>query len=196
MAAAHPHARIDLKLRDLAQLFNSMDPSPFIDRDLDHDAEEFIVSSARELNAKGGFELVLHLATEPDPERAKDVEDAVRHYFAARAEIKRREFRLLLRRGHISLSIAVLFLVLCLSLGSLAGNSLQPETLAEVVREGFIIAGWVAMWRPLETYLYDWWPVRDEWRALQELSRMRVRIALTAAATRAKSDAAAPHSLT
>ena len=41
-------ARIQLRLRELAQLFNSRDPSPFVDRDLDADAEEFIMSWARE----------------------------------------------------------------------------------------------------------------------------------------------------
>src|SRR6185436_8078465 len=102
MTAVHHSARIHLKLRDLAQLFNSMDPSPFLDRDLDHDAEEFIVSWARELPKDNRFELVIHLATAPEPERAADVENAVQHYFASRAEIKRREFRLLLRRGHVS----------------------------------------------------------------------------------------------
>ena len=40
---------IELNLRDISQLFNTMDPSPFNERDLDHDAEEFIVSWAREL---------------------------------------------------------------------------------------------------------------------------------------------------
>ncbi len=35
---------IRLKLRDVHQLFNSMDPSPFIEKDLDDDAEEFIVA--------------------------------------------------------------------------------------------------------------------------------------------------------
>ena len=34
------HTAIRLRLRDLAQLFNSMDPSPFVDRDLDADAED------------------------------------------------------------------------------------------------------------------------------------------------------------
>lgn len=34
--------QIELRLRELAQLFNSLDPSPFIERDLDSDAEEFI----------------------------------------------------------------------------------------------------------------------------------------------------------
>ena len=32
------------------------------------------------------------------------------------------------------------------------------------------------MWRPLEVFLYDWWPIRTEVRLLQRLSRMPVRI--------------------
>ena len=47
----HPHT-ISLKLRDMNQLFNSMDPSPFIEKDLDDDAEEFIVSWAQEFSPK------------------------------------------------------------------------------------------------------------------------------------------------
>ena len=35
----HPDI-IRLKLRDMKQLFNSMDPSPFIEKDLDDDAED------------------------------------------------------------------------------------------------------------------------------------------------------------
>lgn len=175
MPATHHSSRINLKLRDLAQLFNSLDPSPFLERDLDHDAEEFIVGWARELPKDRGFELVIHLTTTPEPEKAAVVEDAVHHYFMSRAEIKRREFRLLLRRGHVSLTIGLLFLTACLLASGLA-TRLGHETAAGIVREGLIIAGWVAMWRPLEIYLYDWWPVRDEWRILQSLARMRVRV--------------------
>jgi hypothetical protein len=45
-----------------------------------------------------------------------------------------------------------------------------------VIREGFLIGGWVAMWRPLEVFLYDWWPIRAEARLFDRLSRMPVRI--------------------
>lgn len=170
-------ARISLRLRDLNQLFNSMDPSPFLDRDLDHDAEEFIVSWARESHGSSAFELVIHLGTLPDPRRAAETEDAVRHYFAARAELKRRELRHLLRRGHTSLAVGLSFLTLCLSFGGVANRLFAPSA-AEVVREGLIIVGWVAMWRPLETYLYDWWPLREEWSGLNRLARLRVRLIL------------------
>jgi hypothetical protein len=175
VSTPHHPARINLKLRDLAQLFNSMDPSPFLDRDLDHDAEEFIVSWARELPKSHGFELVIHLPAPPQTETAADVESAVQHYFTNRAEIKQREFRLLLQRGHASLSIGLIFLTACLLASGLVGQ-LGHESAARVIREGLIIVGWVAMWRPLETYLYDWWPARAEWHIQQRLSRMRVRL--------------------
>ena len=176
MNAAHRHAaRINLRLRDLAQLFNSMDPSPFLDQDLDQDAEEFIISSAQELPKAHGYELVVHLLTAPPPQKSAELETAVRHYFASRAEIKRREFRLLLRRGQVSLLIGVLFLTVCLLASGVAGR-MSEEPAASVAREGLLIAGWVAMWRPLETFLYDWWPVREEWKNLQRLARMHVRV--------------------
>lgn len=179
MPAPHP-GRISLKLRELNQLFNSMDPSPFIDRDLDHDAEEFIVSSAREAAGARSFELVVHLATPPDPQRAMEVENAVQHYFSVRAELKAREFRLLLRRGHSVLAIGLLFLTTCLILSGMV-TKIEPHPLSEILHEGLVIVGWVAMWRPLETYLYDWWPLRKEWQDLRRLARMRVRIVSTSA---------------
>jgi hypothetical protein len=162
-------------LRELAQLFNSMDPSPFLDRDLDADAEEFIVGHARELPADLPLKLMIHLATPPPADRAAETSAAVGHYFAERAEAKRREFRLLLRRGRVSLVVGLGFLAVCLTIGNLVGD-LGSTPLVGVLKESFIIGGWVAMWRPLEIYLYDWWPLRAEWRVLQRLSRMKVEL--------------------
>lgn len=170
-------ARIELRLRELSQLFNSMDPSPFDDRDLDADAEEFILSWANELPAGTEFELVIHLATPPDPARAAGTPDAVQHYFRNRAEIRRREFRALLRRGRISLAVGLLFLAACLGLSEVVGNSGFDRT-SELLRESLTIGGWVAMWRPLEIFLYDWWPARNEVRTMERLARMSVRLVL------------------
>ena len=166
---------IKLQLRELAQLFNSMDPSPFHDRDLDADAEEFIVSWARELPPSHPFELVIHLASPPPPERAAEVEPAVRHYFAERAAMKQREFRLLMRRGRTSLIVGLLFLIACLLIGELFAK-LGHGAGANILKESMTIGGWVAMWRPLEIYLYDWWPLQAERRVLERLSRMCVRL--------------------
>jgi hypothetical protein len=176
LSAAAPSV-IRLRLRELSQLFNSMDPSPFIDRDLDRDAEDFIVSWARELPPFHELKLLIDLSTSPPAERAAETQDAVRHYFSERADGKRREFRQLMRRGRISLVIGLLFLAICLTVGNLF-EKLGVSALSGILKESFIIVGWVAMWRPLEIYLYDWWPLRAEWRILQRLCRMEVTLVL------------------
>ena len=166
-----------LRLREISQLFNSMDPSPFIERDLDADAEEFIMSWARELPASRELELVIHLAEAPPPRGLGGVEDAVRRYFATRAEIKRREFGQLMRRGRLSLGVGLVFLASCLLLAQFIAR-LAPGAAFGIVNEGLTIGGWVAMWRPLEIYLYDWWPLFEDRRQLERLARMHVRILL------------------
>lgn len=168
-------ARIEVRLRDLAQLFNSLDPSPFVDRDLDADAEAFILGWSRELPPHAEFELVVHLPAAPDPERAAGTEEAVQHYFAARAAIHRRELRQLLRRGRTSLAIGLAFLAVCFALG-LVLLALLPGKWGEFAELGVQIVGWVAMWRPLEIFLYDWWPVRAEVRLAERLARMKVSL--------------------
>ena len=170
-----PRVPIKLQLRELAQLFNSMDPSPFRDRDLDADAEEFILSWARESSTRHPFELVIHLATPPSPAGAAEVETAVRHYFAERSAMKQREFRVLMRRGRTSLIVGLLFLTACLLVGELFAK-LGQGAFANILKESFTIGGWVAMWRPLEIYLYDWWPLQEERRMLERLAQMSVRL--------------------
>ena len=36
------------------------------------------------------------------------------------------------------------------------------------------------MWRPLEIFLYDWWPINSDRRLLERLARMTVRLNLPA----------------
>ncbi len=32
------------------------------------------------------------------------------------------------------------------------------------------------MWRPMQIYLYDWWPLRRQWRNYVKLSLMPVEV--------------------
>jgi hypothetical protein len=164
---------IELRMREIAQLFNSLDPSPFLERDLDANAEEFIVSWAAEIPMHYELKLVIHLTTAPAS--TLDVSEAVRSYFHHRAEHKQREFSQLLWRGRLSLLVGVLFMSVCLA-GSELVKFISMGTVERVVREGLLIMGWVAMWRPLEIYLYDWWPLRTERRNLRRLARMEVTV--------------------
>ncbi len=168
---------IQLKLRDVAQLFNSLDPSPFNEKDLDHDAEEFIVGWARELRHHDSLRLVLHLENPlAPPATAASVCESIRHYFAYRASINRLEFRQLLQQGRTSLLIGTGFLAGCLLLGEMISRRGESGAFWSVAREGLTIGGWVAMWRPMEIYLYDWWPLKRRGSLLAKLSRIDVDV--------------------
>ena len=50
------------------------------------------------------------------------------------------------------------------------------RSVTPLIRESLLIVVWVAMWRPLEIFLYDWWPILGERRLHDRLSRIPVRI--------------------
>src|SRR5258706_10179026 len=52
---------IELRVEKIAQLFHSLDPFPFREKDLDNDVEEFIVGWARELPPDKPLGIVIHL---------------------------------------------------------------------------------------------------------------------------------------
>ena len=50
-----PVHHLELRVRELGQLFNSMDPTPFLNKDLDREAEAFIETWALGLPPKAGL---------------------------------------------------------------------------------------------------------------------------------------------
>ena len=165
---------IKLKLRDIDQLFNSMDPSPFVEKDLDNQAEEFIVGWALEFPRDAPLKLHVELEKWPGQDAREIIRQAVRNHFAHRAELTELEFRNLMRQGRTSLIIGLSCLAVCLIISHMLPA--RAGTWASVVRESLTIAGWVAMWRPMQIYLYDWWPLRRRERIFAKLSEMPVEV--------------------
>jgi hypothetical protein len=131
---------IDVNLEDLEQFFNTMDPSPFHEKDLDQDLEEFIVSWATEYSLHDPLRLVVYLQNRPpDIDAQSVIEQAVRNYFAYKTGLNQREFKQLLREGRLSLLIGLLFLTLCLGGGQMASRLDIPG--ANIMETSLTIAG-------------------------------------------------------
>jgi hypothetical protein len=129
------------------------------------------------LFAKNAVELIIHLNQQPsghgDPRKL--VEIAVHNYFACWAKLNRLDFHHLLKQRRTSLFIGLVFLGACLATSEfLLGQ--QLGTLQVLARESLTIAGWVAMWRPMQIFLYEWWPLRRIGRIYQKMSRMHVDV--------------------
>lgn len=158
-------------------MFDSLDHSPFHDRDLDRNAEEYIVENMRDLHSRSACTLVIHLENPSDiSDEQAVVEKAVRVHFARRSKSEQRKLRQLLRRGFISLFIGLTFLIGFYFLVQSDSGWVESNPLGIPLREGLIIIGWVAMWKPLEIFLYDWWPILGERRLYERLSRIQVQI--------------------
>ena len=176
-----PHCEvIEVHLAELKQLFNAIDPSPFREKDLDPNAEEFIVSWAREAPGDAQLALLVYLDRPAGlPEEPAILRAAIREFFAQRRDSTRRRLGQLFRVGRKSLLIGITFLTVSIGVGDFIANRLAGQQLGEILRESLLIGGWVAMWRPLEIFLYDWWPIRADVRLFDRLSAMPVRIAYT-----------------
>jgi hypothetical protein len=126
-------------------------------------------------SAERAAEIAVYLGQATDrPDAVRILSDSIQNYFAYRAEMNRRELKQLLHYGWINLAIATLFLGLCVTIA----QTMDPEIgrFLPILREGLIILGWVAMWRPLDVYLYRWWPVHRMGRIYRGLSRMPIEI--------------------
>jgi hypothetical protein len=184
-------ATIQLRLHELRQIFNTIDPSPFRERDLDPDCEEFIVSWARELPRDRSLRIEIHLDRErPAPQLWDEVVTAVHGHFGREAGLQDLRRHRLLREGRLALAIGLPSLVVCMAAATLMGSS--PGAFGGILRESLVIAGWVLMWHPLELLLYGPWSVIRERRLFERLSTAAVELRAPAAESSTCANGSAP----
>jgi hypothetical protein len=102
---------------------------------------------------------------------AQDVRPAVKQFFAYRAQVMTLELKELFRIGRRSLAIGFTVLFLSVLAGQTIARKIEPRALGKAIEESLLIFAWVANWRPIEIFLYDWWPIvrrRDLYRRLGE----------------------------
>jgi len=174
---------IEVRVTELRLLFNPIDPSPMREKDLEQKAEEFIVSWARSARRDARLALQVYVDRDGVPDEAATVSDAIHQFFGQRALNASRRLSQLFRVGRTSLLIGIAFLAVAVTLATMVDTALAERPVGALARESLLIGGWVAMWRPLEIFLYDWWPIRAERRLFERLSGMPVRITFKAAST-------------
>jgi hypothetical protein len=168
---------IEIKLNSPEQMLNSFDPSPFHTRDLDDRASSYIIESAEEMGARGALKLVIELpATEVERELTAALPSALRYSFSYQAGSARHQLRELFRLGRLGLGIG--FMVLALSVGAIRLLELVVDKgpVFVMLEQGLFILGWVAIWRPLEIFLYDWWPMKKRIELLDRLASAQVEV--------------------
>ena len=153
---------IEVRAKSVMRLFNPLDPSPIEQKILDDATTGYIAATAGQFPLKTPMKLVLYLpGHEGWRQQAAAIPAAVHYNFSYRAQVAADDLRQLFRRGRISLVIGLLFICACVA-GSELASRLLAGTPYKMLAVVLLICGWVAMWRPIQIFLYDWWPIRRQ----------------------------------
>jgi hypothetical protein len=165
---------IELKLTEARQFFNTLDPAPFHMRELDAEAAQWLLDAGRDLVRHKHLKVALYLPPGEHPVTREAFELAIHHYFRYHALKHRQRLRHLIRNGRHAVLVGTAFLAFC---ALLVNNILPPaKTPFDFFHTSVSILGWVAMWRPIDIFLYEWWPIRQDEKICWRLAELPVEL--------------------
>ena len=167
---------IELELHSMMQIFNSFDPAPFHEKELDEDAEVYIYNIVGEFPLKKPLEIIIHVPpSEFNGETERTLKEAIRNHFLYKKVLTDIDLKRLLQRGRRNMTIAVFFLFLCLLIIRFL-STFEGGLLKTMFSEGLTIIGWVAMWEPINVFLYGWWPIVHKKNIYRKIIEMNVSV--------------------
>jgi len=167
---------IEIKLSSVMQLFNSFDPAPFHEKELDSAAESYIVDAVEDLPAKTKFKIIIYLPPEiVGTDQAKKIIPAIHNHFQYRMLVADRMFRAKFRHGRESFIIGLTFLAINLIARQLL---LRPADnfLNQLLADALLVFGWAAMWEPITVLLYQLRPIIRKKNIYKKISQMEIEI--------------------
>lgn len=168
---------IEIRLRAIGQLFETLDPSPFRGAVLTPEAETYFMQRVKELPKNEPVRIVLHLpADEAVQHPPFDIVAAMTRHFADRAAMESKRIQELFRNGRRAAMIGFVVWSVCLFLAWHIPDLFPVRPLTHIVQQSFVILGWVAMWKPVEIILYDWLSPRRRQRVLERLAAADVSV--------------------
>ncbi len=168
---------IEIVLNSVMQIYNSLDPSPFKERELNGTAEEYIYNAVDDIPPKKPVEMVVYLPEqEITPDIAITLPASIRNHFEYKSALSVREFSRLMRRGRFVLVIAAITLFFCLYARQVIPIYLGSYPGAVMLEEALLIISWAAMWEPVTIFFYDWWPIKQKQKVYDRVIRMDISV--------------------
>lgn len=167
---------IEIKLSSVMQLFNSFDPAPFHEKELDPAAEHYIIETVKDFPKKTRFRIIIYLP--PDiaaTERSQKIPQAIRNHFAYKVLVQDRKFRQRFAHGRFALLIGLTFLAIAL-VARQEVSHMENLLFAQIFADALLIIGWAAMWEPITVLLYELWPIIQLKHTFEKISTMEIEV--------------------
>ncbi len=167
---------IEIKIASLEQLFDKRDPNPYRTKDLDEDVEDYIFSSAQEIGLHRIGKLKLICSNPLSQDLKMTASMAIRDHFLYRKEMTEKKVRTILSLGVKTLFIGLLFLSMAIAVSATLSPDFTRTFMGKFIKEGLILIGWVSMWKPVNIFLYEWWPLIDQRKIYEKLNLIDIDI--------------------
>ena len=165
---------VKIVIKDKEQLFNSLDPSPFIEKDLDDDAVDYLVTSFNEFDLAAKVKILIQIPTsEKGKFEEKEIKDSIKNFFIYQNGLEEDKIELKIKEGQKSMVIGLSFLTVCLLTREFL-LTLTSNIVWRMISEALLIFSWVAMWKPISNILYDWWPMRQTQKIYDKISKSEI----------------------
>ena len=170
---------VSLRLARLEELLVAQAPDQLSGRFEDRSGVERILAAlhARHPRRLGAIEAKVVVGEPPTPETRRTVDDALKALCRYQDERLGEELLTIRRDGLRALSKACLFLLACMVVSAIFRETkLLPDLLRSLISEGFVIAGWVSLWHPMELLMYEWWPVARDRKLYRLIAEMNYTV--------------------
>ena len=165
---------IIIPLENVEQLLEPCPPSPFRRRRLREEAEQYIIKHAIALPRHAAAKLVISLPQSRSI-NGQMITNAVHQHFNFRRLEAEKKLSNTRRFGWRTLIVALVFLTVAMLLVQLMKRYLPMGNLVSVLVEGLTVFAWVALWRPGELLLYEWYPFKRDARLFRKLEESEIR---------------------
>lgn len=169
---------IELRITHQIQFYNLLDPAPNDEKEINRATEAYIMDSLEDMpnDKRSAAKIILYLeqALYDDEETRTDMEQAIHSHFALRHCSENQKYKLSMVKGRRYLLRGLIFLVICLILSSVVTSTYYQNDILYAIGQSFVVIGWVALWKPVEFYLYDRRDILDEINILTQMETIPV----------------------
>ncbi len=169
-----------LYLSELHHFFEAPPLDPFAGDSIDESGIDQLMDTmkARPRGAPRLKRIVLHLPPdEITPDLPGTLRAAITTYCNVQQRLSHQKVRETRLQGRRALFIGFIAWTVCLLLSTLSEQVFSRYSLeGRLFGEGFLIAGWVSLWRPAELLLYDWWPYSRDAQLYERIKAMDVAV--------------------
>lgn len=169
---------ITLKLDRIKDLFQEPEFDPFVPQVNSSSGIDQIISELKPTSLSCQVRTTILLPADKLSENLEQLTiEALQRYCTARIDRTSNDLAFLRGRGIRALQRGLLFLAVCLLLSSLFdGLEHFPGLIRRFLSEGFLIAGWVSLWHPIELLLYEWGPYLRQKQIYELIKDMELKV--------------------